>query len=290
MHDVAKKVGKKLEATMGTCFGIMFNGINLADVRFLFDSVVAEYLCMGNQLKPMVKIINGGVLSSAEAAAAREFEELQCGSKRKAREQEDYTTQILRGGSSKRAKQDGRLVGTQNNRSHWQSLSVRFVMGDSDAARQKVVKEVFGPNTELCFVMCYFHVAKKVFEKTRSLTPSVAVFVMADIHYVHFALETFSAYHGTYSAAIKRDVALQRKLKVGALIDQALQLCQSEIVGTKPIAADPSPNARFVRRSKAVQCEGLMLERYTATGEDDKENQRGHSQQDVPRTTDKFSQ
>ncbi|RLN73028.1 hypothetical protein BBJ28_00019614 [Nothophytophthora sp. Chile5] len=110
-HEKFQSVTKKLQC----------DGINLADVRLLlFDSVVAEYPCMGDQLKPTakivrshvfesaaVKIINGGVLSSAEAAAVGGFEELQCGNKRKAREQEDYATQILRSGFSKRAKQDG---------------------------------------------------------------------------------------------------------------------------------------------------------------------------------------
>ncbi|RAW28934.1 hypothetical protein PC110_g14699 [Phytophthora cactorum] len=95
--------------------------IDLADVRLLFDSVEEEYPCMRGQLKPNAKIvhslvfeaavvkgIDGGVMSNAEAAAVKRFEVPRCGSKRTARE-EDYATQILLAGPSKRAK-NGRSV------------------------------------------------------------------------------------------------------------------------------------------------------------------------------------
>ncbi|KAG3119569.1 hypothetical protein PI124_g15684 [Phytophthora idaei] len=95
--------------------------IDLADVRLLFDSVVEEYSCMRDQLKPNAKIvhslvfeaavvkgIDGGAMSNAEAAAVKRFEVPRCGSKRTARE-EDYATQILLAGPSKRAK-NGRSV------------------------------------------------------------------------------------------------------------------------------------------------------------------------------------
>ncbi|KAG3164194.1 hypothetical protein PC128_g20202 [Phytophthora cactorum] len=93
--------------------------IDLADVRLLFDSVVEEYPCMRDQLKPnakivhspvfesaVIKVINGGAMSNAEAAAVKRFEVPRCESKRKARE-EDYATQILLAGPSKRAKNGG---------------------------------------------------------------------------------------------------------------------------------------------------------------------------------------
>ncbi|KAG3085971.1 hypothetical protein PI124_g18310 [Phytophthora idaei] len=90
--------------------------IDLADVRLLFDSAVEGYPCMRDQLKPnakivhspvfesaVVKVINGGAMANAEAAAVKRFEVPRCESKRKARE-EDYATQILLAGTSQCAK------------------------------------------------------------------------------------------------------------------------------------------------------------------------------------------
>ncbi|KAF1775949.1 Ribonuclease H-like domain [Phytophthora cactorum] len=95
------------------------DGIDLADGRLLFDSVVAEYPCMRGHLMAsakivlspvfesvVVKVINGGVLSSVESTAVKRFEVPSGSGKRKARA-EDYATQILRAGPSKSAKQDG---------------------------------------------------------------------------------------------------------------------------------------------------------------------------------------
>ncbi|KAG3157821.1 hypothetical protein PI124_g12003 [Phytophthora idaei] len=65
-------------------------------------------------------------------------------------------------------------------------LKVRYVMGDADAAQWNAVEEVFGEDCEYIYLMCYFHVAKKVFEKTRSMVAASAASVMADIHDLHF--------------------------------------------------------------------------------------------------------
>ncbi|RLN92369.1 hypothetical protein BBJ28_00013246 [Nothophytophthora sp. Chile5] len=106
----------------------------------------------------------------------------------------------------------------------------------------------FGSDTDLRFLTLYFHVVKKVHEKTCSLTPCVAAFVMTDIHDLHFAVSEVE-FHG--------------KL-VGALIDQVLKLCQSELVRARSFAVDPSPEVRLVRCAKAMQREGLLLERPAA--------------------------
>ncbi|KAG6608822.1 uncharacterized protein IUM83_14815 [Phytophthora cinnamomi] len=66
-------------------------------------------------------------------------------------------------------------------------LRVRYVMGDADAAQWSAVNDVFGEECNYMFLMCYFHVAKKVFEKTRSLPPAMAASVMEAIHKMHFA-------------------------------------------------------------------------------------------------------
>eukprot|EP00644_Phytophthora_capsici_P011090 jgi/Phyca11/110431/e_gw1.18.655.1 len=65
-------------------------------------------------------------------------------------------------------------------------LRVKYVVGDADAAQWNAVNAVFGPDCDYTFLMCYFHVAKKIYEKTRSLTPARATEVMEDIHDLHF--------------------------------------------------------------------------------------------------------
>ncbi|OWY96167.1 hypothetical protein PHMEG_00033634 [Phytophthora megakarya] len=89
------------------------DGIDLADVHLRFDSVITEYPTMRGQLNAnasivhspvfeaaTVKVINGGTLSKAEAAAVKPFEVAKCGEKRKTR-QNDYATQILVAGPNK---------------------------------------------------------------------------------------------------------------------------------------------------------------------------------------------
>ncbi|OWZ20201.1 LOW QUALITY PROTEIN: hypothetical protein PHMEG_0005401 [Phytophthora megakarya] len=182
-------------------------------------------------------------------------------------------------------------------------LRVRYVMGDADAAQWNAVDSVFGLDCEYTFLMCYFHVAKKVFEKTRSLIQARASQVMEDIHDLHFTpdeeafhsklvevqerwaksneLSEFSMYfskvwlneqcfytptgfattnnpYETYNAAIKRDVTLRRKLKVGALIPQLLTLCRSEGVTARPFATVCEPDARLVRRVRAMVRTNLL--------------------------------
>ncbi|KAG6973843.1 hypothetical protein JG688_00003367 [Phytophthora aleatoria] len=91
------------------------DAIDLADVRLLFDSVVEEYPCMRDQLKPklfqsaVVKVINGGSMSNAEVASVKRFEVPSCGRKRKHAKR--TTTQIPFAGPSKHAKNGGSVDG-----------------------------------------------------------------------------------------------------------------------------------------------------------------------------------
>ncbi|KAE8998011.1 hypothetical protein PR002_g18872 [Phytophthora rubi] len=85
------------------------DGIDLADVRLLLSP--PPRLCTLLIEAAVVKAINGCALSSAEKAAVKRFEEPKRGTKRKERA-EDYATQILRAGPSKRSKTGGRSDGT----------------------------------------------------------------------------------------------------------------------------------------------------------------------------------
>ncbi|KAE9265846.1 hypothetical protein PR003_g32329, partial [Phytophthora rubi] len=187
-------------------------------------------------------------------------------------------------------------------------LRVRYVMGDADAAQWNAVHEVLARDNDLMFLMCYFHVAKKIYEKTRGMLPDTAASVMTDLHELHFSTceesfhqklaevqeswakppgqARFSAYFSktwlddrfkrwqcfhtpggyattnnpceTFNAAIKRDVTLRRKLKVGALLPQIMTLCASEGMLPRPFEVQVTPDARLVRRVKAMARAGLL--------------------------------
>ncbi|OWZ16447.1 hypothetical protein PHMEG_0009757 [Phytophthora megakarya] len=85
------------------------DGIDLAVVRLLFDSVISEYPMIRAQLNAnvsivhspvfeaaVVKVINGGTLSKPEAGAVKRFEVAKCADK------DDFATQILLAGPNKR--------------------------------------------------------------------------------------------------------------------------------------------------------------------------------------------
>ncbi|ETN12824.1 hypothetical protein PPTG_08862 [Phytophthora nicotianae INRA-310] len=67
-------------------------------------------------------------------------------------------------------------------------LRVHFAMGDADSAQWNALYESFGGDgSPYKFLMCYFHVAKKIYEKTRSFDTNVAAMVMRDLHELHFS-------------------------------------------------------------------------------------------------------
>ncbi|GMF24797.1 unnamed protein product [Phytophthora fragariaefolia] len=185
---------------------------------------------------------------------------------------------------------------------------VRYVMGDADAAQWNAVQEELAKDNDLVFLMCYFHVDKKMYEKMRSKLPGMAASVMSDLHELHFSsseaafhkklhevqerwdkthdLVTFSAYFtktwldhrfwrwqcfhspGGYAttnnpckpfnAAIKRDVTLRRKLKVGSLLPRILLLCKSEALLSRVFEVKPTSDARRIRRVRAMTRAGLL--------------------------------
>ncbi|KAJ8527456.1 hypothetical protein ON010_g14806 [Phytophthora cinnamomi] len=191
------------------------------------------------------------------------------------------------------------------------SLSIKWAMGDADSAQWNALQAVFGGEaSSLRVLMCYFHVAKKVFEKTRALDSESGAMVLRHLHELHFArderayndqlaevqeewgkwpqLSKFAAYFKkvwlnertwrwqcyhtpsgfattnnpceTYNAALKRDVTLRRKLKVGMLMDRLLILCRAESVRTLPILTAPAFDDRLVRRANALAQAGLLRE------------------------------
>ncbi|OWZ06791.1 LOW QUALITY PROTEIN: hypothetical protein PHMEG_00020913 [Phytophthora megakarya] len=78
---------------------------------------------------------------------------------------------------------------------------VHYVMGDADAAQWNAVQEIFARDNEVVFLMCYFHVAKKIYEKTRSLPAETAKNIMADIHVFNAIVSKWSHYSSSSSSS-----------------------------------------------------------------------------------------
>ncbi|ETO86350.1 hypothetical protein F444_00096 [Phytophthora nicotianae P1976] len=61
-------------------------------------------------------------------------------------------------------------------------------MGDADSAQWHALDESFGRDgSPKKFLMCYFYVARKSYEKTRSFDTNVAAMIMRDLHELHFS-------------------------------------------------------------------------------------------------------
>uniref|UniRef100_H3GJD5 SWIM-type domain-containing protein n=1 Tax=Phytophthora ramorum TaxID=164328 RepID=H3GJD5_PHYRM len=174
-------------------------------------------------------------------------------------------------------------------------MCVQYAMGDADLAQWAALQDAFSINSAFRFLMCFFHVAKKVYEKTRCLDSSVAAMVLRHLHELHFTstetefnkklaevkaewsnwvqLVGFRAYiekvwlnEKTFIAAIKRDVTMRRRFKVGTLVDQLMILCGGESVRAKPIATTTTFSDRLARRAKALTRDGLLYEKVFQRG------------------------
>ncbi|KAG2789313.1 hypothetical protein PC129_g20669 [Phytophthora cactorum] len=66
-------------------------------------------------------------------------------------------------------------------------LVVEKVMGDADAAQLNGVTQGFGGSAQLKYLMCFYHVAAKVVERTRVRQPPHAKLVMSGLYDMHFA-------------------------------------------------------------------------------------------------------
>lgn len=68
-------------------------------------------------------------------------------------------------------------------------LAVRYAMGDADDAQHNAVQQVFGVDNDIKILMCFYHVAAKVFKKTSKLHPSLYAAVAKGVHDMHFAAD-----------------------------------------------------------------------------------------------------
>ncbi|GMF43447.1 unnamed protein product [Phytophthora fragariaefolia] len=68
------------------------------------------------------------------------------------------------------------------------TLRVKWAMGDADNAQWNALHAVFGgEDGSFRVLMCYFHVAKKVYEKPRALSSEAGAMVLRHLHELHYA-------------------------------------------------------------------------------------------------------
>ncbi|KAE9034974.1 hypothetical protein PR001_g9498 [Phytophthora rubi] len=67
-------------------------------------------------------------------------------------------------------------------------MIVDKVLGDADDAQFNDIRQVFRGNAEVKYLMCFYHVIAKVFEKTRAMRDPLAKVVMSGVYDMHFAL------------------------------------------------------------------------------------------------------
>ncbi|RLN95579.1 hypothetical protein BBJ28_00020192 [Nothophytophthora sp. Chile5] len=65
-------------------------------------------------------------------------------------------------------------------------LIVRFAMADGDKAQCNALAAVFGDSPAYCFLMCFFHVMKKVQEHIKGLSSVAQASILRDIYDLHF--------------------------------------------------------------------------------------------------------
>ncbi|EGZ06877.1 hypothetical protein PHYSODRAFT_379541, partial [Phytophthora sojae] len=65
-------------------------------------------------------------------------------------------------------------------------IRLKFVMGDAESGQLTALEQVFRHDSDFMFLMCFFHVMKKVQEKTKCLLDRVANGVLAQIYDMHF--------------------------------------------------------------------------------------------------------
>ncbi|RLN44479.1 hypothetical protein BBJ28_00023857 [Nothophytophthora sp. Chile5] len=131
-------------------------------------------------------------------------------------------------------------------------LIVRFAMADGDKAQCNALAAVFGDNPAFCFLMCFFHVMKKVQQHIKALSSVAQASILRDIYDLHFA-RTHSAFLQmrdafTFNTLLKRDYTLRRRLKVGSLLRELGACCQDQSISVRAFEFVVLPTTTHARR------------------------------------------
>uniref|UniRef100_H3H3V0 MULE transposase domain-containing protein n=1 Tax=Phytophthora ramorum TaxID=164328 RepID=H3H3V0_PHYRM len=134
-------------------------------------------------------------------------------------------------------------------------MCVQYAMGDADLAQWAALQDAFSINSAFRFLIAYF---EKVWLNEK-------VWRWQCFHTASGYTTTTNPCE-TFNAAIKRDVTMRRRLKVGALVDQLMILCGGESVRAKPFATTTTFSDRLARRARALTRDGLLYEKVFQRG------------------------
>ncbi|GMF46047.1 unnamed protein product [Phytophthora fragariaefolia] len=74
-------------------------------------------------------------------------------------------------------------------------LQLQYVMADAEAGQLNAIKRVFAMDSNLTYLMCFYHVMAKVYERLKAVTGSLREQVTADIYDMHFASSEYTYGH-----------------------------------------------------------------------------------------------
>ncbi|KAG6616202.1 uncharacterized protein IUM83_03481 [Phytophthora cinnamomi] len=165
-------------------------------------------------------------------------------------------------------------------------------MGDADDAQHNAVKPVFGVDSDIKIMMCFYHVAAKVFEKPSKLHPSLYAAVAKGVHDMHFAvgeaeflatqtrvLKDWSHLPGlaSFSAYFKRQW-LQKRCWMWQIYHtpsafattnnpvESFNADDHESTTPKPFSVEPLPSKTLMRRAKEMRRTGMLYEGVRDSG------------------------
>eukprot|EP00644_Phytophthora_capsici_P017319 jgi/Phyca11/125249/e_gw1.57.65.1 len=155
-------------------------------------------------------------------------------------------------------------------------FEVRYAMGDADDAQYNAVQRVLGIDNNLTILMCFYHVAAKVYEKTKGLPPALCTAVARGLNDLHYA--TTEAEFVITQARVLDDWSLHPELAsfktYFARVWLSSRFCRWQIFHTPPafattnnpvesfnaIAVEPTPTVTLVRRASEMRRAGLLFE------------------------------
>ncbi|KAE8980526.1 hypothetical protein PR003_g7043 [Phytophthora rubi] len=82
------------------------------------------------------------------------------------------------------------------------SLLLHYVMEDAEDAQFNAVMDVFG-DCHVEYLMCFWHMLKKLYEQGKHMTPAKLLMVAADVYDMHYATSD-SQLHTQKTMAIRR--------------------------------------------------------------------------------------
>nr|KAE8932409.1 hypothetical protein PF009_g17560 [Phytophthora fragariae] len=151
-------------------------------------------------------------------------------------------------------------------------MIVDKVLGDADDAQFNGIRQVFRGNAEVKYLMCFYHVIAKVFEKTRAMQDPLAQVVMSGVYDMHFALsaEEFILTKARVIAQWAENPELatfSRYFQAHITKRSSVSIrCTAESLSGKTFTSQPVIPASTLRRSKQLAAANLLHEYMPTRG------------------------